>query len=102
MGILGNMKWYTCILAINKMNRLEFELKYIFFKYCLLGEIMWKMHIEDTQYMLVSPSSMKQTWSHKQLSLTFLLHFSAHIKIFDGEILGYFVSHTFQHSTWSI
>ena len=25
MGILGNMKWYTCILAINKMNRLEFE-----------------------------------------------------------------------------
>ena len=42
MGILGNMKWYTCILAINKMNRLEFELKYIFFKkftctdFCLL------------------------------------------------------------------
>lgn len=40
MGILGNIKWYTCILAINKMNRLEFELKHIFFKYCLLSEIM--------------------------------------------------------------
>ena len=35
MGILGNIKWYTCILAINKMNRLEFELKYIFFEYYL-------------------------------------------------------------------
>ena len=62
MGILGNIKWYTCILAINKMNRLEFELKHIFLKYCLLSEIMWKIYMVDTQYTLVSPSSMKQTF----------------------------------------